>query len=69
MYLTKNYEFFMGITRLKYLSTASRITPISDPVCEISLFQDKVSVKSGIWNSFGCILFLSNLTTESGNEV
>ena len=69
IYMTKDYEIFMGTTRLKHLSNASRITPISDLVREISLFQVKVSAQSGTWEQFGCILFLSNLTTESGNVV
>ena len=45
-------KFFMGITRLNYPSNASGITPISDPVCEISLFQVKVTAQSGIWEQF-----------------
>ena len=69
IYKTENYEIIMGMTRLNYLSNASGITLISDLVYEISLIQDKVSVQSGIWEQFGCILFLSNLTTESGNVV
>ena len=69
IYMTKNYEIFRGTTRLKYLSNSSGITPISDLVREISLFQVKVSAQSGTWEQFGCILFLSNLTTESGNVV
>ena len=69
IYTTKNYEIFMGITRLNYLSNASGITPISDLVREISLFQVKVSVQSGIWDIFGCVVFLSHLTTESRNIV
>jgi len=52
IYTTKNYEIVVGITRLNYLSNASGITPISDPVCEISLFQVKVTAQSGIWEQF-----------------
>ena len=69
IYMTKNYEIVMGITRRNYLSNASGITLISDLVREISLFQVKVSAQSGTWEQFGCILFLSNLTTESGKVV
>ena len=59
----------METTRLKYLSNDSGITPMSDLVCEIWLFQVKVSAESGIWNSFGYVIFLSNLMMESGNVV
>ena len=52
IYMTKNYEIVVGITRLNYLSNASRITPISDLVREISLFQVKVTAQSGIWEQF-----------------
>ena len=52
IYMTKNYEILMGTTRLKHLSNASGITPISDLVREISLFQVKVFVQSGIWEQF-----------------
>ena len=52
IYTTKDYEIFMGTTRLKHISNASRITPISDLVREISLFQVKVSAQSGIWKQF-----------------
>ena len=52
IYTTKDYEIFMGTTRLKYLSNASRITPIADLVREVSLFQVKVSAQSEIWEQF-----------------
>jgi len=52
MYTIKNYEIDMGITRLNYFSNASGITPISDLVREISLFQVEVTAQPGIWEQF-----------------
>ena len=59
----------MGITRLNYLSNASGITPYLIWSLRYLCFKLKLlhSLESG--NSFGCILFLSNLTTESGKVV
>ena len=55
----------MGITRLRHLSFAPRITFLSDLGREILMLKTEVPVQFEFWDSFDWRQFMANLITES----
>jgi len=64
--MTENHEKILDDNRLQDLSPTSRITPIAIMVWKLQKLQDDTDVLSGIWTSFGCLLFWTNITIEFG---
>ena len=67
--MPKSHENFMGESRLLYLSYATGITFMSGMDSELWPLQVEASALSTSLNSFGCALFPTNLTSESGKVV
>jgi len=56
----------LGDSRLQDPSRTARITPIAVLVWELRKSQDGTVELSGIWTSFSCQLFWTNVTIEFG---
>jgi len=54
----------LGDSRLQDPSLTARITPIAVVVWELRKSQDGIVELSGIWTSFSCLLFWTNVTPE-----
>ena len=54
----------LGDSRLQDPSLSARMTPIAVVVWELQKSQDGTVELSGIWISFSCLLFWTNVTPE-----